>query len=130
MFDKTVAENIAYGLRRSGLKRAQVDETVAQALQWAQLSKLASRNARQLSGGKKQRVALTRARVLSPRLLLLDEPLASMDINAREQTIHLIKRLKSEGVSTIVTSHEPHISTLIGDEHRISAKRVPADILL
>jgi len=125
MFDKTVAENIAYGLRRSGLNRAQVDETVAQALQWAQLSKLASRNARQLSGGEKQRVALTRARVLSPRLLLLDEPLASMDINAREQTIHLIKRLKSEGVSTIVTSHEPHISTLIGDEHRHLCKTGP-----
>jgi len=125
MFDKTVAENIAYGLHRSGLKRAQVDEKVDQALQWAQLSKLATRNARQLSGGEKQRVALTRARVLSPRLLLLDEPLASMDINAREQTIHLIKRLKSEGVSSIVTSHEPHISTLIGDEHRHLCKTGP-----
>ncbi|MGI9321070.1 MAG: molybdenum cofactor guanylyltransferase MobA [Thiogranum sp.] len=125
MFDKTVEENIAYGLHRSGLKRAQVDEKVDQALQWAQLSKLATRNARQLSGGEKQRVALTRARVLSPRLLLLDEPLASMDINAREQTIHLIKRLKSEGVSSIVTSHEPHISTLIGDEHRHLCKTGP-----
>ncbi len=125
MFDKTVAENIAYGLRRSGLNRAQVDEKVDQALQWAQLSKLATRNARQLSGGEKQRVALTRARVLSPRLLLLDEPLASMDINAREQTIQLIQRLKSEGVSTIVTSHEPHISTLIGDEHRHLCKTGP-----
>ena len=125
MFDRTVAENIAYGLRRSGLKQAQVDEKVDQALQWAQLSKLAARNARQLSGGEKQRVALTRARVLSPRLLLLDEPLANMDINAREQTIHLIQRLKSEGVSTIVTSHEPYISTLIGDEHRHLCKTGP-----
>jgi molybdenum cofactor guanylyltransferase len=125
MFDKTVAQNIAYGLRRSGLNQAQVDEKVDQALHWAQLSKLATRNARRLSGGEKQRVALTRARVLSPRLLLLDEPLASMDINAREQTIDLIKRLKSEGVSTIVTSHEPYISTLIGDEHRHLCKTGP-----
>jgi molybdenum cofactor guanylyltransferase len=125
MFDKTVAENIAYGLRRSGLKRLQVDEKVEQALEWANLSNLATRNARQLSGGEKQRVALTRARVLSPRLLLLDEPLANMDINAREQTIDLIQRLKSEGVSTIVTSHEPHISNLIGDEHRHLCKTGP-----
>lgn len=125
MFDRTVAENIAYGLRRSGLNRSQVDDKVDQALQWARLSKLAARNARQLSGGEKQRVALTRARVLSPRLLLLDEPFANMDINAREQTIQLIQRLKSEGVSTIVTSHEPYISTLIGDEHRHLCKTGP-----
>ncbi len=125
MFDKTVAENVAYGLRRSGMRRAEVAERVKQALDWAQLSKLAGRNARQLSGGEKQRVALTRARVLSPRLLLLDEPLANMDINSREQTIYLIRRLKSEGVSTVVTSHEPHISTLIGDEHRHLCKTGP-----
>ena len=125
MFDKTVAENIAYGLRRSGLKRLQVDEQVNQALEWAKLSSLAHRNARQLSGGEKQRVALTRARVLSPRLLLLDEPLANLDINAREQTIDLILRLKSEGISSIVTSHEPYISSLIGDEHRHLCKTGP-----
>ena len=125
MFDKTVAENVAYGLRHAGLTRAQVAERVEQALDWARLSKLATRNARQLSGGEQQRVALTRARVLSPRLLLLDEPLANMDINSRGQTIELIRRFKSEGVSTIVTSHEPHISTMIGDEHRHLCKTGP-----
>jgi molybdenum cofactor guanylyltransferase len=125
MFDKTVAENVAYGLRRAGLTRAQVAERVKQALDWARLSKLATRNARQLSGGEQQRVALTRARVLSPRLLLLDEPLANMDINSRRQTIDLIGRFKSEGVSTIVTSHEPYISTIIGDEHRHLCKTGP-----
>ena len=125
MFDHSVADNVAYGLKVSGMPRAQVVEKVRQALDWAGLSSLAERNARDLSGGEKQRVALTRARVLSPRLLLLDEPLANMDISAREQTILLMRRLKEEGVSSIITSHEPHISSLIGDEHRHLCKTGP-----
>lgn len=125
MFDHSVADNVAYGLKVSGMPRKQVDEKVRQALDWAGLSSLAGRNARDLSGGEKQRVALTRARVLSPRLLLLDEPLANMDISAREQTILLIRRLKEENVSSIITSHEPHISSLIGDEHRHLCKTGP-----
>jgi molybdenum cofactor guanylyltransferase len=125
MFDHSVADNIAYGLKVSGIPRAQVEVKVRQAIDWAGLSSLAERNARDLSGGEKQRVALTRARVLSPRLLLLDEPLANMDISAREQTILLMRRLKEEGVSSIITSHEPHISSLIGDEHRHLCKTGP-----
>ena len=125
MFDHSVADNVAYGLARQAIPTALVKKRVAEALAWSGLSHLARRNARELSGGEKQRVALTRARVLSPRLLLLDEPLANMDISAREQTIQLIRRLKDDGVSTIITSHEPHISTLLGDQHRHLCKTGP-----
>lgn len=125
MFDHSVADNIAYGLARQAVPSTHIKELVAEALAWSGLSHLAQRNARELSGGEKQRVALTRARVLSPRLLLLDEPLANMDISAREQTILLIRRLKDDGVSTIITSHEPHISMLLGDQHRHLCKTGP-----
>ena len=125
MFDHSVADNIAYGLSRQAVPAAHIKARVADALDWSGLTHLAQRNARELSGGEKQRVALTRARVLSPRLLLLDEPLANLDIGAREQTILLIRRLKDDGVSTIITSHEPHISMLLGDQHRHLCKTGP-----
>jgi molybdenum cofactor guanylyltransferase len=117
MFDRSVADNIAYGLRNKGLPAEQIRGKVEQALDWAGILHLAGRNARRLSGGEKQRVALTRARILAPRLLLLDEPMANMDLESREQTLGLIGRLKSDGIGAIVTSHEPYISEVIGDEH-------------
>ncbi len=117
MFDRSVEDNLAYGLRNQGLPQAQIRQRVEQALDWAGILHLADRNARHLSGGEKQRVALTRARILAPRLLLLDEPIANMDLESREQTIGLIGRLKADGIGAIVTSHEPYISEVIGDEH-------------
>jgi len=117
LFDSTVVDNIAYGLKRRGDSKHHVHQKVFEALDWAQLSHLAHRNALQLSGGEKQRVALSRARVLSPRLLLLDEPTASMDIDAKEQTTKLLKRLKDEGISLVVSSHEAHVMQHLADTH-------------
>jgi molybdenum cofactor guanylyltransferase len=125
MFDRSVADNIAYGLRNKGLPADEIRDKVEQALDWAGILHLAGRNAQQLSGGEKQRVALTRARILSPRLLLLDEPMANMDLESREQTLGLIGRLKSDGIGAIVTSHEPYISEVIGDEHAHLCKTGP-----
>lgn len=102
MFDRNVKENIAYGLRYSGLSKSEIYEQTQQALSWAGLTHLANRNAKQLSGGEKQRVALTRARILKPKLLLLDEPVANMDLESREKTITLIQRLKFEGIRGVV----------------------------
>ncbi len=126
MFDRSVAENVAYGLRKRGETKSEKDEKVHQALQWAGLSHLVDRNATQLSGGEKQRVALTRARVLSPSLLLLDEPFSNMDLSSRKKTITLIGKLKADGISTIVTSHEPEVARSIGDEHRHLCKTGPS----
>lgn len=126
MFDRSVAENVAYGLRRRGADKKTVQNKVHQALEWAGLLHLADRNAQQLSGGEKQRVALTRARVLSPKVLLLDEPFSNMDLGARKQTISLIAKLKSEGISTIVTTHEPEVAEAIGDAHRHLCKTGPS----
>ncbi|MDX2425864.1 MAG: ABC transporter ATP-binding protein [Cycloclasticus sp.] len=117
LFDTSVADNIAYGLYRSGENKASAHRKVIQALEWADLAHLAHRQARQLSGGEKQRIALTRARILSPRLLLLDEPTSSMDTDAKKQTSALLQRLKSEGISIMISSHESHTVEHIADHH-------------
>lgn len=117
LFDRSVMENVTYGLRGFGLSRAQIGERVERALEWCGLTHLASRNARELSGGEKQRVALTRALVLSPRVLLLDEPFAGLDEESRNRTGFLIQRLKSEQVAMVVTSHELLPLAGIADEH-------------
>jgi len=82
------------------------------------LGRLAARNARRLSGGEKQRVRLARDRVLSPKLLLLDEPLSNLEHASQDRTFLLIRCLGSEGISTLVTSHKPQVNATLGDEHR------------
>ncbi len=107
LFDRTVSENVSYGLRIRGDSKETVRKKVAEALDWAQLSNLSERNARELSGGERQRVALTRARILSPQLLLLDEPTSGMDRAAKDQTFDLINDLVSDGVAVYIAMHEP-----------------------
>lgn len=117
LFDRSVTDNVTYGLHGLGLTRAAIAERVKRALELCGLSHLADRNARELSGGEKQRVALTRALVLDPRVLLLDEPFAGLDEESRERTGFLIQRLKSERVGVVVTSHELLPLAGIADEH-------------
>ena len=100
LFDSSVEKNIGYGLDQNH------PDKVHQALEWSGLSHLAERNAKSLSGGEKQRIALARAWVRDPELLLLDEPTANMDAEAREQTQFLIRRLINEGVGILLCSHE------------------------
>jgi len=106
LFDGSVNANIEYGLKRMRLGRAERRARTREALRWAGLEHLAGRAARSLSSGEQQRVALTRARVLAPRLLLLDEPLANMDNEARAQSCELIAGLRDEGVGIVITGHE------------------------
>jgi tungstate transport system ATP-binding protein len=117
LFDRSVAANVAYGLRGIGLEREEVAQHVQRALAAAQLDHLATRNARELSGGERQRVALTRALVLAPKLLLLDEPLANLDAESRERTCSVIAALKAQHVAVILTSHEPLSLNGLTDYH-------------
>jgi tungstate transport system ATP-binding protein len=117
LFDRSVTDNIAYGLRRQGLSIKEISRKVAEALDWAAIAHLQLRNARELSGGERQRVAFARARILSPRVLLLDEPTANMDSEAREQAYRMIKRLKEDGVSILLSTHEFHTIAHLCDAH-------------
>ncbi len=113
----TVESNVSYGLRFTSLNRKQLRESVKEALEWAGLADVAKHQAKTLSGGVQQRVAFTRAWILKPKVLLLDEPMANMDIESREQACDLLKRMKSEGMSIVLTSHDMNIFDGLIDSH-------------
>ena len=113
----TVESNVSYGLRFTHLNRKQLREYVKEALEWAGLADVAKQQAKTLSGGVQQRVAFTRAWILKPKVLLLDEPMANMDIESREQACDLLKRMKSEGMSIVITSHDTNIIDGLIDIH-------------
>ena len=117
IFDTNVRDNIMYGLRRRGTAKQHAARIVDEALQWGGLNHLADRNGMRLSGGEKQRVALLRAWVLNPALLLLDEPIANMDDGGRHSTLFLIRRLISNGAAIVVTTHEPRLFLPMADRH-------------
>jgi ABC-type Fe3+/spermidine/putrescine transport system ATPase subunit len=104
---KTVAENIAYGLRMRGVSKADIGRRVAEALDIVRLSGFESRYPAQLSGGQKQRVALARSIAVRPAILLFDEPLSALDLSLRLQLRAEIKRLHDElGFSAIYVTHD------------------------
>jgi ABC-type Fe3+/spermidine/putrescine transport system ATPase subunit len=104
---KTVAENVAFGLRLRKLDRAAIHRRVTEMLQAVKLDSLASRYPAELSGGQQQRVALARAIVVEPAVLLLDEPLSNLDANLREEMRVEIRRLHDKfNMTTILVTHD------------------------
>jgi ABC-type multidrug transport system ATPase subunit len=106
MFDDTVAGNLSYGLRVTGVPRARRHRALSAMLERMDLAHAAQRNARTLSGGEQQRLALARAWLLQPRVLLLDEPTANMDSDFRRQTWLLLQDMLRDDLSIMVSSHE------------------------
>ncbi|MGH7581560.1 MAG: ABC transporter ATP-binding protein [Gemmatimonadales bacterium] len=112
----SVAQNVAYGLRASGEGRASTERRVAEALARTRIPELARRRPGMLSGGQQQRAALARALVLDPRLLLLDEPLAALDLQTRRAVRGELRRLLRElGCVTLYVTHSPVEALLFGD---------------
>jgi len=114
MFSTSVADNIGYGLRARGVPRAEAAQAVEEAMDWAGVLHLRRHKPATLSGGEKQRVALARAKVLQPRLLLLDEPTASLDGEAREQVLALIPTLTHAGSTVVMACHDRDLINLPG----------------
>ena len=103
----SVRDNIAFGLKRAGLARADIATRVAEMLALVKLEGLEKRKPDQLSGGQRQRVALARALARRPQLLLLDEPLAALDKKLRESTQGELMELQRRlGMTFIIVTHD------------------------
>src|SRR6195952_149041 len=103
----TVAQNVEYGLKVSGVAKAERCRRAAEALDMVRLTAQAPRRPDQLSGGQRQRVALARALVGRPRVLLLDEPLGALDLKLREQMQVELKAIQREvGITFVIVTHD------------------------
>jgi len=112
----TVWDNIAFGLRRDGVPKAELAERVEAMLKLVQLAKFAKRKPHQLSGGQQQRVALARALVNRPRVLLLDEPLGALDLKLRKQMQLELKAIQHDvGITFIHVTHDQEEAMTMAD---------------
>jgi putative spermidine/putrescine transport system ATP-binding protein len=132
---RTVAENIAFGLKYRGVTKADMATRVAAALDLVQLPTLGDRYPRQLSGGQQQRIALARAVVIEPDVLLLDEPLSALDANLREDMRVELKRIQARiGVTTIFVTHDQGEALAMSDrivvmsDGRVEQTGAPEDV--
>jgi ABC-type Fe3+/spermidine/putrescine transport system ATPase subunit len=130
----TVAGNVGFGLKMRGLSPAKVAPLVADMLNRVRLTGLGDRRPSQLSGGQQQRAALARALILQPRVLLLDEPLSSLDPGLRDEMRQLIRALQREtGITTLVVTHEQAEAVALADrialllEGRLAQHGAPED---
>ncbi|HET7744188.1 MAG TPA: ABC transporter ATP-binding protein [Gaiellaceae bacterium] len=112
----SIEANVAFGLERRGLKKAEVRSRVNEMLELVGLSGFGQRKPRQLSGGQQQRVALGRALVNHPRVLLLDEPLGALDLKLRKQMQLELKRIQNEiGITFIHVTHDQEEAMTMAD---------------
>ena len=112
----TVADNVAFGLERKRMPKAEVRTRVAEILELVDLAGREGRKPRQLSGGQQQRVALARAIVNNPRVLLLDEPLGALDLKLRKQMQLELKRIQHEvGITFVHVTHDQEEAMTMAD---------------
>lgn len=118
LFNESVRANVAFGLRARGINGGEQRRLVDEALDMVELSGFQKRKARELSGGEVQRVAMARALAIRPEVLLLDEPLASVDRETANLLETLIVSLPKQGTSVIMTTHDP------GQPQRLAGERI------
>ena len=103
----SVESNVAYGLKRDGVAKTEIEKRVGEILKMVELHSYQKRKPHQLSGGQRQRVALARALVKRPKVLLLDEPLGALDKRLREQTQFELMNIQDQlGITFIVVTHD------------------------
>ncbi len=112
----TIFENVAFGLRRSGIRGGEVRRRTNDALELVGLGELGKRKPKQLSGGQQQRVALARALVNRPRVLLLDEPLGALDLKLRKEMQLELKRIQHDvGITFVHVTHDQEEAMTMAD---------------
>ena len=136
LFDHlSLADNVAFGLKRKGIARAEIRRRVADMLDLVQLGHLPDRKPPTLSGGQRQRVALARALVNRPQVLLLDEPLAALDLKLRRQMQVELKQIQREvGITFVFVTHDQDEALTMSDrlavmnEGRVEQCGTPEDV--
>jgi spermidine/putrescine ABC transporter ATP-binding subunit len=112
----TIAENVGFGLQMRKVPKAAIASEVNQALCLVRMEGLKDRYPSQLSGGQQQRIALARALVTKPKVLLLDEPLAALDAKLREAMQFELRQLQQHlGITTIFVTHDQHEALAMAD---------------
>jgi spermidine/putrescine transport system ATP-binding protein len=118
----TIFENVAFGLRRRGVRGQELKGKVGHILELVQLAGFDRRKPSQISGGQQQRVALARALVNTPRVLLLDEPLGALDLKLRKEMQLFLKALQQEiGITFVHVTHDQEEAMTMAD--RIAVMR-------
>jgi spermidine/putrescine transport system ATP-binding protein len=113
---RTVAGNVAFGLEMQRRARGEIAERVEKALEMVRLGGLGDRRPSQLSGGQQQRVALARAVVLEPDVLLLDEPMAALDLKLRQEMRVEVKNLQERlGITFVFVTHDQEEALVMSD---------------
>lgn len=132
---KTIEQNIAFGLKYRSVSKAEAREKVKRALDIVRLPGVEDRYPTQLSGGQQQRIALARAIVIEPDVLLLDEPLSALDANLREEMRVELKSIQHRiGVTTIFVTHDQSEALAMSDrivvmsDGRVEQEGAPEDV--
>lgn len=131
----SVFENIAFGLRVSGIKESQLNDEVGKFLELIQLTSHAHKKPDKLSGGQKQRVAIARALINKPNVLLLDEPLAALDLKLRQRMLVDLDNIHDEvGITFLYVTHDQSEAMSLSDniavinEGKVEQVGTPAQI--
>lgn len=131
----SVYDNIAFGLRRDRLPKAEIDARVGEMLKLTRLEKFARRRPHQISGGQRQRVALARSLAKAPKLLLLDEPLGALDAKLRQATqFELMDIQEKTGTTFVIVTHDQEEAMTVAsrvavmDEGRVMQVATPERI--
>jgi putrescine transport system ATP-binding protein len=131
----SVWDNIAFGLRRSNMPKADVAPRVEEMLKLTRLEKFSHRKPHQISGGQRQRVALARSLAKAPKLLLLDEPLGALDKKLRQETqFELMDIQETTGTTFVIVTHDQEEAMTVAsrvavmDEGRLIQVSTPADL--
>ncbi|KPP81914.1 MAG: putative spermidine/putrescine transport system ATP-binding protein [Rhodobacteraceae bacterium HLUCCO07] len=132
---RTIAENIAFGLKYRGVSKTDAAQKVREALDIVRLPGVEDRYPSQLSGGQQQRIAMARAIVIEPDVLLLDEPLSALDANLREEMRVELKAIQHRvGVTTIFVTHDQSEALAMSDriivmsDGRVEQVGAPAEV--